>query len=82
MGVTGQVSEDAFGLFNRFPHTDDPLVGIESVFERLVSLAKTKFAATDSTCQMINELAAKDQGECFLVEQVILLTKDPSFSVF
>lgn len=56
-------------------------MGIEFIFERLVSLAKTQFAATHGTGQMVDELAAKDQRERLLVEQVMVLTRDPSFFV-
>ena len=81
VGISGQILQDPFGLLNRFSDTDDPRMGIEFIFERLVSLAKTQFSATHGTGQMVNELAAKDQRERLLVEQVMVLTRDPSVFV-
>jgi len=61
MGITGNVFEHVIRSFNRLPHADNPLVGVEFIFKRFVSVAKAEFVAFHCTCQMVNELATEDE---------------------
>ena len=47
-----------------------------------LAIAEAEFAALDSASQIVDELAAKDQRQGFLIEQVIFFARDPLFTVF
>jgi hypothetical protein len=61
VGVTGQVFKYVSSLSNGLPHTDDPLVVIESVFELLVSPDKGHFSPAGGPCELADELTPKNQ---------------------
>jgi hypothetical protein len=60
------------------PHTDNPLVLVELAFKVLVSLCNVEGCTVSGSCEVIDELATKDQGEGFLVEQVVIFARDPA----
>ena len=60
MGVASKIFEHVIGSFNRFPYTDNPLVGVEFFFEGLIITAEANLTTANGPCQLINELAAKD----------------------
>ena len=60
VGISGQVLEDVLRLLNGLPDTDDPVVFIEGVFERLICSIDTEFSVTDCLSEVMDELAAKD----------------------
>lgn len=61
------------------PHTDDPFVFVELAFKVGVSLFKVHVSTLSASPEVIEELATKDQGEGFLVEQIGLFAWDPAF---
>jgi hypothetical protein len=73
--------KDVLRLFNGFTHTDDPFVFVESVFELPVLPLKAEISPVHSPCEVVDELAPKDQGEGFLVKQVVILAWDPAFAL-
>ena len=81
MGVAGQVFKDVLRLLNGFPHTDHPLVFVKLLFEVMVFFANVYFLLADGPCEAVNELPAKDQGEGLLVEQIVVLARDPSLGL-
>ena len=82
VSVSGQIFKDMLRISNGFPDTDDPFVFIESVFELLVVSLNIQFSTSDSPCEEIDELTPKDQGEGFLVKEVLILARDPLFALF
>ena len=73
MGVAGNVLEYVIRFFYRLPHADNPFVSVEFIFKQFVSVAESDFTAFNRTCQKVNELAAEDQRQSLLVEQVVFL---------
>jgi len=82
VSVSSQVFKDVLRVCNGFPDTDDPLVFIELVFELLVLSLNTQFSTVDRACEEVDELTPKDQGEGFLVKEVVTLARDPPFALF
>ena len=81
VGVTGQILQDMLSVSNGVPHTDDPLVLVELGFKLGVGFFKVQVSKVSGSCEVIDELAPKDQGEGFLVEQIILFAGDPAFAL-
>ena len=79
VGVTGQILQDMLSVRDGVPHTDDPFVLIELAFKVGVDLFKVQVSTASGSSELINELATKDQGEGFLVEQVVLFARNPAF---
>jgi len=61
VSVPGQVFKHVVGFSNGLPHTDDPLVVIESVFELLVPTGKVQFSPAAGPCELVDELTPKNQ---------------------
>jgi len=61
------------------PHTDDPVVLVEFTFNLGVGLFKVQLSTLSASPEVIEELAPKDQGEGFLVEQIVLFAWNPAF---
>jgi hypothetical protein len=81
VGVTGQILKDMLSVRDGIPYTDDPLVLVELALKLGVGISKIQVSTLSVSPEVINELAPKDQGEGFLVEQVVLLTRDPAFAL-
>lgn len=81
VGVTGQILKDMLSVRDGVPHADDPLVLVELAFKLGVGLCKVQVSKVSGSSEVIDELAAKDQGEGFLVEQVVLFARDPAFAL-
>jgi hypothetical protein len=81
VGVTGQILQDMLSVRDGVPHTDDPFVLVELAFKLGVGLCKVQVSTLSATPEVIDELATKDQGKGFLVEQVILFARDPAFAL-
>ena len=64
---------------DRVSHTDDPLVLVELAFKLGVGLCKVQVSTLSASPEVIDELATKDQGEGFLVEQIVFFAWDPAF---
>jgi hypothetical protein len=79
VGVTGQILKDMLRVRDGVPHTDNPLVLVELAFKVGVSLFKVEVSTLSASPEVIEELATKDQGEGFLVEQIGLFAWDPAF---
>jgi hypothetical protein len=82
VGVTGQILKDMLRIGDGVPHTDDPLVFEELAFKLGVSLFKVQVSPLSGSPELIDELATKDQGEGFLVEQIVLFAWNPAFALF
>ena len=78
VGVTGQILKDMLSMRDGVPHTDDPLVLVELIFKLKVGFFKVQVSTLSGSCEVVDELATKDQGEGFLVEQVGILAGDPA----
>ena len=78
VGVTGQILKDMLSVGNGVPHTDDPFVLVELAFKLGVDLFKVQVSTLSGSSELIDELATKDQGKGFLVEQVGILARDPA----
>lgn len=63
------------------PYTDDPVMFVEFTFKLGVGLFKVQGSPLSASSEVIDELATKDQGEGFLVEQIVLLAWDPAFAL-
>src|SRR5512136_628672 len=81
VGVTGQILKDVLRIGNGVPHTDDPLVLVELIFKLVVGLFGVQVSTLSGLPELMEELATKDQGEGFLVEQIILFARDPAFAL-
>jgi hypothetical protein len=81
VGVTGQILKDMLSVRDGVPHTDNPFVLVELAFKLGVGLFKVQVSTTSGSSEVIDELATKDQGESFLVEQVAILAGDPAFAL-
>jgi hypothetical protein len=81
VGVTGQILKDVLRVRDGVPHTDNPLVLVELAFKVGVSLFKVQVSTLSGSPELIEELATKDQGEGFLVEQIVLFAWDPAFAL-
>jgi len=79
VGVTGQILKDMLRVRDGVPHTDNPLVFVELAFKVEVGLFKVQVSTLSASPEAIKELATKDQGEGFLVEQIVLFARDPAF---
>ncbi len=62
-------------------HTDNPRVLVEFVFKLVVGLLGVQVSTLSGSCEVIDKLTTKDQGESFLVEQIGLLARDPAFAL-
>jgi hypothetical protein len=81
VGVTGQILQDMLSVSNGVPHTDDPLVLVELALKRVVGFFKVQVSKVSGSCEVIDELATKNQGEGFLVEEIVILARDPAFAL-
>jgi hypothetical protein len=63
------------------PYADNPLVLVELAFKVGVSLFKAQVSALSGSPELIEELATKDQGEGFLVEEIGLFAWNPAFAL-
>src|SRR5512136_1023438 len=72
VGVTGQILKDMLSVRDGVPHADDPLVLVELAFKLGVGLLQVWVSTLSASPEVIDELATKDQGEGFLVEQIVL----------
>jgi len=81
VGVTGQIFQDMLSVRDGVPHTDDPFVFVELAFKLGVGLFKVQVSTLSASPEVIDELAAKDQGEGFLIEQVGILARNPAFAL-
>ncbi len=79
VGVTSQILQDMLRVRDGVPHTDNPLVLVELAFKVGVSLFKVQVSTLSASPEVIKELATKDQGEGFLVEEIVLFAWDPAF---
>lgn len=79
VGVTGQILQDILGVRDGVPHTDNPRVLVELGFKLGVGLFKVQVSTLSASPEVLDELATKDQGEGFLVEQIVLFAWDPAF---
>jgi hypothetical protein len=79
VGVTGQILQDMLSVRDGVPHADDPLVLVELAFKLGVGLLQVQVSTLSASPEVIDELATKDQGEGFLVEQVVLFARNPAF---
>lgn len=82
MSVTGNVFNNPVGFCDGLPDTDHPFMGVQFSFKRQVTIFEAEFAALNSATQIVDELAAKDQRQGLLIEQVIFFARDPLFTVF
>jgi len=81
VGITGQIVQDMLRVRDGGPHTDNPLVFVEFAFKLGAGLCKVQVSPLSGLPEVIEELATKDQGEGFLVEQIVLFTRDPAFAL-
>jgi hypothetical protein len=79
VGVAGQILQDVLGVRDGVPHADDPRMFVELVFKLGVGLLQVQVSTLSASSEVIDELATKDQGEGFLVEQIGLFAWDPAF---
>ena len=79
VGVTSQILQDMLRVRDGVPHTDNPLVLVELTFKVGVNLFKVRVSLLSGSSELIDELAAKDQGEGFLIEQIGILARNPAF---
>ena len=77
VGVTGQIFKDVLRSLNGVPHTDNPLMFVEPLFEAMVFSANLYFLLADGPGEAVDELPAKDQREGLLVEQIVVFAWDP-----
>jgi hypothetical protein len=63
------------------PYTDDPVVFVEFTFKLGVGLFKVQISMLNASPEVIEKLAPKDQGEGFLVEQIVLFAWNPAFTL-
>ncbi len=78
VGVTSQILQDMLRMRDGVPHTDNPLVLVELAFKVGVSLFKVQVSTLSASPEVIEELATKDQGEGFRVEEIVLFAWDPA----
>jgi hypothetical protein len=81
VGVTGQILQDMLRIGDGVPNTDDPRVLVELAFKLGVGLFKVQVSMLSASPEVIDELAPKDQGEGFLVEQVGIFARDPAVAL-
>jgi hypothetical protein len=81
VGVTGQILKDVLRIGDGVSHTDDPLVFVKLAFKLVLSLFKVQVSTASGSPEVIDELATKDQGEGFLVEEIGLFAGDPAFAL-
>ena len=81
VGVTGQILQDMLRVRDGVPHTDNPRVLVELAFKLGVGLFKVQVSTLSASSEVIDELAPKDQGEGFLVEQIVLFAWNPVFAL-
>ena len=79
VGVTGQILQDILRIGDGVPHTDNPLVLVELTLKVGVNLFKVRVSLLSGSSELIDELAAKDQGEGFLIEQIGILARNLAF---
>lgn len=81
VGVTGQILQDMLRVRDGVPYADNPRVLVELAFKVGVSLFKVEVCTLSASPEVIEELATKDQGEGFLVEQIVLFAWNPAFAL-
>jgi hypothetical protein len=81
VGITGQILQDVLRIGDGVSHTDDPLVLVKLAFKLALSLFKVQGSTLSGSSEVLDELATKDQGEGFLVEQIGILARDPAFAL-
>ncbi len=81
VGVTGQILQDMLRIGDGVPHTDNPRVLVELGFKLGVGLFKVQVSTLSASSEVIDDLAPKDQGEGFLVEQIVFFAWNPVFAL-
>ena len=81
VGVTGQILQDMLSVRDGVPNTDNPRMLVELAFKLGVGLFKVQVSTLSASPEVMDELAPKDEGEGFLVEQVGILARDPAFGL-
>ena len=79
VGVASEILQDVLRIGDGVPHTDDPFVLIKLVFKLAVGLFEVQVSTASGSSEVIDELTTKDQGESFLVEEIVILARDPAF---
>ena len=82
VGVTGNVFNYPMGFCDGLPDADYPFMGVQFSFKRQVAISEAELAVLNSATQIVDELAARDQRQGLLIEQVIFLARDPLSTVF
>jgi len=81
VSVPTEILEDVLRVGDRFPHTDDPLVPVELVFNLVIGLFNVQVSTPGGSSEVIHELATKNHGEGFLIEEVGILAWGPAFAL-
>lgn len=81
VGVTGQILQDMLRIRDGVPNTDDPFVFVELTFKLVVGLLKVQVSTLSGSSEVVDELATEDEGEGFLVKEIVILARDPAFAL-